>query len=238
MKTLYKSIVLALLFVATTSCVFNGLKGNRHVESQDRDLSQKFTSLDVSQGIDVYLTSGTQTKVVVEADGNIIDLLKTEVENGELKIYFSKSVWSAKSKKVYLSASSLSEINTSSGASVKFENSLKADKLVLKASSGSDIRGSVIVTDLKCKASSGADMRLQGKAKNLEADASSGSDIKAYDLEVEYANARASSGADINIYVTKSIYAKSSSGGDVNYKGNPSKSTNKKTGVVIGPFKL
>ncbi|MCF6213819.1 MAG: DUF2807 domain-containing protein [Flavobacteriaceae bacterium] len=233
MKTLYKSMALLLFFVSATSCLFQGIKGNGHVVTENRNLIQKFTSLKVGQGIEVYLTTEDQTKIVVEADKNIMDLLRTEVENGTLRIYFSKQVRSASSKKVYLSTSFLSEINTSSGAFVKFENSLKADNLVLKASSGSGIHGTVFVTDLKCKASSGADIKLQGKAKNLKANASSGSDIKAYDLEVEYANARASSGASIKINVTKNIYAKSSSGGRVKYRGNPTQGSRTESKEMI-----
>ncbi len=238
MKIIYKIFGLLIVLSLTTSCVFNGLSGNGNVKSEKRDVSANFTGIHVSQGIDVYLTTNNAAAISVEADENIIDLIKTEVEDGVLNIYLSKQVWHSKARRVYVSAPVINKIATSSGASVRFENTLKADKLSLKSSSGSDIRAKVDVTDLSCKASSGADIRISGITKNFEVSASSGSDIKAYDLESEYANAHASSGADIKMYTTKSISIKTSSGGDVNYKGNPKRIDKKKSAIIIGPITI
>lgn len=221
MKKTYRIVAIVLLLVATTSCMIQGVKGNGDIETQDRNIDQNFTSISVSQGIDVYLTTDSAVQIIVEADENIIDLILTEVHNGRLKVYLSKNIWRSTSRKVYISAPSINEVRTSSGAMVKFENTLKADKLTLKASSGSDIRGNVYVTDLECSTSSGADIRLSGTTKSLDARASSGSDIKAYDLDADYVTANASSGADIRVNVSKSINTKASSGGDVKYRGEP-----------------
>ncbi|MNE25260.1 hypothetical protein D3C80_1185830 [compost metagenome] len=64
-------------------------------------------------------------------------------------------------------------------------------------------------------------MKLRGSAKSLNVKSSSGSDISAYDLTAEVCVANASSGSDIEVTVTKQLTAHASSGGDVNYKGNP-----------------
>ncbi len=230
MKNSYKIVTLLLLVLVTTSsCMFNGLSGNGDVKSQTRAINQEFKAISVSQGIDVFITTNESNSVKVEADDNIIDLIKTEVENGELKIYFSKQVWHSTARKVYVSVPVIEEISVSSGASIKLDNSIIAEKLVLKASSGSDIIANVGVTDLTCSASSGADVIISGTAKNFEVEASSGSDINADHLEAEFVNAHASSGADISVYVSNSIQIKKSSGGAINYKGNP-KNINKSNG--------
>jgi Putative auto-transporter adhesin, head GIN domain len=221
MKTILKFTAVALLFISTISCMMNGISGNGNIETQERNISEDFTGIKVSQGIDVYLTSNNSTKLTVEADENIIDLLRTEVDEGTLKIYFEKNVWRATSRKVYLSVPTLNSVTTTSGASVKFENTLKVDKLSLKATSGSDIYAYVDVTDLQSKTTSGADIKIKGLAKNFEASATSGSDIKASDLKADYVTARVTSGADIKVYAVKEINAKATSGGDIKYSGNP-----------------
>lgn len=209
MKNSYKIVALLLLVLATSSsCMLNGLTGNGNVQTQNRAITQEFKAISVSQGIDVYLTTNESNSVKVEADDNIIDLIKTEVENGELKIYLSKQVWHSKVRKVYVSMPVINEISTSSGASVKLENSIIVDKLVISASSGSDIIANIGVSDLSCDASSGADIKLSGTVKNFDVNASSGSDINADELEAEYVNARASSGADIHVFAAKSIQIK------------------------------
>lgn len=235
MKKSYKiAALLLVVLVTTTSCMFKGLSGNGDVKSENRAITQEFKAISVSQGIDVFITTNESNSVKVEADDNIIDLIKTEVENGELKIYFSKQVWHSKARKVYVSVPVIEEISVSSGASVKLDNSIIAEKLVLKASSGSDIIANVGVTDLSCSASSGADVIISGTAKNFDVDASSGSDINADDLEAEFVNAHASSGADISVFVTNSIQIKKSSGGDVNYKGNPKNINKSRSGLTVG----
>jgi len=221
MKTILKITALAVLFISTTSCMMNGISGNGNIETQKRNISEDFTGIKVSQGIDVYLTSNNSTKLTVEADENIIDLLRTEVNEGTLKIYFEKNVWRATSRKVYLSVPTLNSVATTSGAAVKFENTLKADKLSLRATSGSNIYAYVDVTDLQSKTTSGADIKIKGLAKNFEASATSGSDIKASDLKADYVTARVTSGADIKVYAVKEINAKATSGGDIKYNGNP-----------------
>jgi len=190
MKTIFKITALLVLLISTTSCMMNGISGNGNVETQQRNITDNFTGMHVSQGIDVYLTTNNTTNLTVEADENIIDLLRTEVNNGTLKIYFDKNVWRAKSRKVYLSVPSLNSIVTTSGATVKFENTLKADKLSLRSTSGSDIYAHVEVTDLSAATTSGADIKISGLAKNFDVRATSGSDIKAYDLKADYVSGK------------------------------------------------
>jgi len=115
----------------------------------------------------------------------------------------------------------LNSISTTSGASVRFENTLKTDKLSLRATSGADIYAYVNVTDLNSATTSGADIRISGNAKNFEASATSGSDIKATDLKADYVTAKVTSGADIKVYAVKEINAKATSGGDIRYEGDP-----------------
>jgi len=221
MKIIFKITALVVLFVSTTSCMMNGISGNGNIETQDRPISDNFTRIHVSQGIDVYLTSNNSSKLTVEADENIIDLLRTDVSDGTLKIYFEKNVWRAKSRKVYLSVPALNSIVTTSGASVRFQNTLKADKLSLRATSGADIYAHVDVDNLNSATTSGADIKISGLATNFEANATSGSDIKAADLKADYVTARVTSGADIRVYAIKEINAKATSGGGIKYDGNP-----------------
>lgn len=221
--TIFLTLLLVTLFT-TTSCMVEGLtgiRGNRNVISEDRTISSNFTSIKVQQGINLYLTQGKSTELVVEADENILDLLITEVKNNELKVYFDKNVYKAKARNVYLTASEISSIRTSSGAYVKSENTLQVSSLILDSSSGSSIKVYVNADEIESSTSSGADMDIFGKAKTISAKASSGSSIDADELETIDAYAKASSGANINVNVTGILTAKASSGGDIDYEGNP-----------------
>lgn len=223
MKTIIKPFAILLLLVITTSCIFDGVKGNRNVITQQRHISSDFDAIDVSQGIDVYLTIGDNVSLSLEADENLHDIILTEVKDGVLHIYADKNIWSAKSRKVFLTAKSINEIVASSGAEVRSENTIESDDFKMRVTSGADVRLQLNVTDLTCNTSSGADARLKGKAENLTIKSTSGSGIKAQDLQTKICTVKATSGADVYVNVSGSLNAKANSGGDIKYVGNPQK---------------
>ena len=228
MKTLVRitiliSIYLTLLFT-TTSCVFNGvigIKGNRNVVSEERSIRSNFEIINVQQGINLYITQGKPTAISVEADDNKLDLLITQVKNNELNIYFEKNVYQSKARNVYLTTNTISKIKTSSGASVKSENTLQVKSLDLDSSSGSSIKIYVNAEEVTSQSSSGADIDIYGKTQTFSANASSGSSIDADKLETVDAYAKASSGANIDVNVSGKFTANASSGGDIDFEGNP-----------------
>ena len=223
MKTLYKLTAILFVLLTTTSCIiegFTGVRGNGNVITEDRTINANFDAIKVQQGINIYLTQGSDVEMTVEADENIMDLLITEVRNGELKIYFEKNVNRA-TRNVYLTANEISKIKTSSGASVKSENTIRSSKLDLDSSSGSSIKLKVNADEINSSTSSGAQIDLYGTAEYLSAKASSGSQIDAEDLKSINALAKVSSGANIDLHVENSLTAKASSGGDIDYIGNP-----------------
>lgn len=220
MKTTIKILALLMLITTTTSCFMDGVKGNRNVVSEQRNVSD-FDAIDAAAGIDVILTLNKDISVRVEADENLQDIIITEVKDGTLLVYAKKNIWSSKSQKVYVSVPSIHEITASSGAEITSKDVITEDELKVRASSGSNIKLNVHVNRLSCKTSSGADVNLKGEASNLIADASSGSGIRASDLISETCNSTASSGADIYVNVVGNLETNSSSGGNINYEGNP-----------------
>ena len=228
MKTLLKITVLIttylIILFTTSSCFFEGMtgiKGSNHVVSEERNISSNFEVIKVQQGITVYLTQGNSTQIKVEADDNIIDLLVTEITNDELKIYFKKNVNRAKARNVYLTTSDISKIRTSSGAHVKSENTIQTTTLNLDSSSGSSMKIYVNAKEVISESSSGANIKIMGKTTNFSANSSSGSSIDADELESVDAYTKASSGANINVNVSGKLTAKASSGGDIDFEGNP-----------------
>ena len=180
MKALTKITAMLLLLISTTSCFVDGLtgvKGNRNVVSEDRTISDNFDEIKVQQGIQLFITQDNTTKIKIEADENIIDLLITEVKDNQLKIYFEKNVNRAKARNVFLSTAVIKKIKASSGASVKSENTFQVTSLDLDASSGSSIKVYVNADDITTETSSGANIKVYGKSKSFSGRASSGSSI-------------------------------------------------------------
>ena len=226
MTTLIKIIVTTLLSISLFSCNFDmsfgtGVQGDGNVQLEDRSLNQPFTAIKASQGLDVYLTQGNDESIVIEADKNLHELIKTEVKDNVLHIYAEKNIGYAKSKKIMVNFKEVTKITSTSGSDVYSTNTINSEHLELNTSSGSDMNLHVNASVLECNSSSGSDLKLSGKAEKLIADASSGSDIKAGNLIAESSRVKASSGADITVNTAKELTANASSGGDIKYYGNP-----------------
>ena len=225
--------IIAVLFLSTifTSCgvdMFNRVNGNRNVISQARKTSESFTGIKVSTGIDVYITQGNKEKIIVEADENLHDIIKTEINDGILKIYSEKNIWRAKARKVYVTIKDLNLLKATSGSDVYSKDVIKANEISITATSGADIKITINAVSVETGATSGSDIKISGTTTNHASNATSGASIDAYGLQSKNTIAKVSSGADINIHASEQLEAKASSGGDIDFRGNPKK-INKKS---------
>lgn len=221
---LNKILILLVTSTLTTSCMIDGLNrisGNRNVTTEQRKVNDNFTAIHAGNGIEVFIKQSANTKVAVEADENLQDHIKTEVENGVLRIYSKRNIWRAKSKRVYVSAKTITGIKAASGSDVYSENTIESETIDVSTSSGADAKITVSATNVTSSASSGSDLKILGTSENYSASASSGASINAFELESKNATVKVSSGADINVFASESLDAKASSGGDIDYKGNP-----------------
>ena len=226
MTTLAKITIALIMALIMSSCAFDvnfgaGKRGNGDVVKDKREVTDDFTVVSASEGLDVYVTQGSDYEIAVEADENIIDLIGTDIANGKLKVHTIENIGRA-TKKVYVTLPEVSGLYSSSGADLISQGVIETEMVSLDASSGSDLQVELSADEVDADASSGADIRISGQANLFYADASSGSDIKAKDFMVKRCNANASSGADITVNVSESLTADASSGADISYTGDAS----------------
>ncbi|MGW9686738.1 head GIN domain-containing protein [Flagellimonas sp. 2504JD1-5] len=231
MTTLARIAIAFILAVFASSCIMdvnfgNGKKGNGEVVEESRKVTEDFTVVSASEGLDVYVTQDSDFKISVEADENIIDLIGTDIRDGKLRIHAIENIGRA-TKKIYVSMPEITGLKSSSGADLIAQNVIESKKIDLDASSGSDLRVELVAEEVSADASSGAGIKISGKANSLYADASSGADIRARELFTKKCNADASSGADISVNVSESLVADASSGADIRYSGEASVQTKK-----------
>jgi hypothetical protein len=223
MKNLkYLSVI--ILCLAITACADGQYRrtvtGNRNVVKQERSIGS-FTGIRVSTGIDVYLTQGDKTNMVVEADENLHEYIITEVKNGILHVYSDANIRFAEMKRVYVTTQEITSLGTSSAGDIIGETPVKTDNLKLTASSAGDIKVEVYAKGVDISVSSSGDISLTGEADFLDADLSSAGDLNAFLFKVKEADISVSSAGDADVYVTEKLTARASSAGDVNYKGDP-----------------
>lgn len=229
MKTIIKITAVCLLFVSMTSCMFDGIKGNRNVVSQTRSISSDFDAIKVSNSLEVYLTIGNSTSLEIEADENLHDVIITEVEDGVLKIFSERNIRSAKSRKIFVTAERIKEIKATSAAEIRSENTIETEDLKIKATSAANLRLMVNVDNLTCSSTSAAEVRLEGKAEKMILKSTSAAEVRAKELKTKVCKVSATSAANAYVNVSEELDAKATSAASVRYTGNPKKINKKST---------
>jgi len=223
MKKVPVYLILLLPAWIFTGCVMSfpeSISGDGNVVTEQRDVPA-FTGIKVSSGIDVYLTQGDRTEVVVEADQNLQEVILTEVTGSVLNVGSDKNIRMAKSKKVHVTCPDIQLIEISSAGDLIGETLIRTANLDIDMSSAGDLTLEVEADDITVDISSAGNVYLQGKTGSLNADLSSAGDLDAYDLEAASADVTVSSAGNAKVYVTDEARFRSSSAGDINYKGDP-----------------
>jgi Holliday junction resolvase len=222
MKKRVVAIITLAISVVFPSCIFMGpsIRGNGNVVEETRAVDN-FSKIKTSKGANVYISQGDVEKVVVKADENIVDFIRTEVEDGVLIITNTRPIRNATSNKVYVTVKEIEKISAFAGSNVYSETQLKNNRLELSSSAGSNIKLDLSTREIKVSASAGANVYLKGETENFEASASAGSNIKAEGLKTKKCQAKVNSGENVYITVTDVLDARASSGGNIFYCGNP-----------------
>ncbi|TDE04679.1 head GIN domain-containing protein [Flavobacterium hiemivividum] len=228
-----KFILIALTALLLTSCNHSinikSITGSGNVTTENRTVSSDFTSIEVSNAIDLIIEQSDKTEITVEADDNLQKSITTKVENGVLIVACDyNSFINIESKKVTVKMPVIEALRASSASSINSVNTLKGANISLRTSSAASMNLNIASDNIDCKSSSGSSISIEGMALSLKTTASSGSDINANDLLANEVNAVASSGATINVHPIVSLKAKASSGSNINYNTAP-KTVEKRT---------
>lgn len=184
-----------------------------------------FHAIKVSHAIDLYISQSSTEAVAVSASKDEYrNRIKTEVENGVLKIWYDNgSKWTKGDKKLraYISFKTLTRLSASGASDVYVTGTIKADDLNINMSGASDFTGAVQANSLIVDLSGASDMTVTGgSVSTLKIEVSGASDFKGYDLQADNCSAKASGASEIKITVNKELSAHASGASGVHYKGN------------------
>ncbi len=152
------------------------------------------------------------------------DRIRTEVDNGVLKIWYDNEGhrWEHGDKKLkaYVSFKQLDRLIASGASDVWVDGAISGETLDLRLSGASDFKGAVQLKELKIDQSGASDVSISGTASTLSIEASGASDVKGYDLVTENCSVHASGASDIQISVNKELNATASGASSIYYKGS------------------
>ncbi len=220
MKRLIFIVMLGLgLFPAMAQTVIN----DPNVELRP---VKEFRGISVSDGIDVFLSQGSEETVAVSADDiKLRDRMRVEVEDGVMKIWVDRKGWhwnTGRNKmRAYVSFTSLNKLRGSGASNMYVDGVIAASSLSIDLNGASDFKGAIQVGELKLDLSGASDAQITGTVKgNTSVNSSGASDLKGFDLVTETCSAHASGASDIRITVNKELNVHASGASGIYYKGD------------------
>lgn len=199
-------LMLAKVFGATLGFsnvsfnIFSGIKGSGAAKTEKRDVSN-FKRIEVRGIIEVEVVAQKNFSVDVEADDNLLEHVKTEVEGDTLKLYPKNRISPQTKIRVVISMPELTGAEVS-GVSKLTAHDIKTESFKLGVSGASKIE-------------------ITGEAQDLRIEASGASKINAEGLKVTNANVDVSGATSVTVNASQEVKAEASGASKVNYVGQP-----------------
>jgi hypothetical protein len=257
MKTKTTTLLLILLL---TSFMFTGcygpmhrVEGNYDVQTETREVAS-FNRVINEGDFEVYIIQDSLDKVVIEAESNLIPLIRTRIDGSALVIDTKDNLQNNYPMKVYVHATELNEVKLSGSGLMQANDIVTGDLDISISGSGdiffsgtaqnvnSSISGSgkmdlgLVCNELDADISGSGDIEIVGTANNGIFHISGSGSIHAYDFTLKECHATISGSGSMFVTVTDYLNVNISGSGDVYYMGAPvidSKITG--SGSVIHP---
>lgn len=171
-----------------------------YIQSQ-RELPD-FNGIELSGGMKLDVIVGGPTHVVIHADENLHEYIRTRVEDGVLEIDFTESVSSSNDFRAEISVPSLNSIEVA-GSSQMNVTGIDAEDFEL------DVAGSAKGT-------------MSGNVHKLEVDVAGSSKLQLFDLVAQSVKIDVAGSANIEVAAEQHLDVDIAGSGVVHYKGSPS----------------
>jgi hypothetical protein len=200
-----QTIVFTLLVVvglALPACKFNasGIAGSGVRKTEKREL-KSFSAMDTTGAYEIHIACQKPASFEIEADDNILPLIKTEVRDGILFVNSDVRYHTSKPVTLRINVPALAAV-TSRGA-------------------GEITIGDVDGDSLKLESMGAASIDATGKAKSVVISSTGAGKIDADNLQAEKARIDVTGAASVEVYATEQLDVSVSGAGSVTYRGNP-----------------
>ena len=233
MKNITTLIVLLIALNSCTAQWGKRIKGNGNITTIKKSVGD-YESLDMAGFFDVKLIEGKEGNITITGEENLLEYIVTEVKDGKLILKTEKGVNLQPSHrngiKITIPVEQINSVYLSGSGDITSEKTLTADSFKATISGSGDISLDLAVKELKTSISGSGDIELTGNTDIFDLSISGSGDIDAFKLAANHVDVSVSGSGDIEVTANKSIKARVSGSGDINYRGNPEKVDTKSSG--------
>lgn len=211
--------------VALSSCFgFGGerVRGNGEINTEERALSD-FDGVESYGSFDVYLTTGNNYSVKVEADDNLLHYIETDISGNKLRIRTARgyNLRPSSTMKVYVSAPKYSVVSSSGSGNVYGQAEIVSDDdLDVNISGSGNIDLDVKAAKVSADISGSGSITLDGEADAISSSIAGSGDIKAANLKTRDASVHIAGSGNADLQAEEKLDVEIAGSGDVRYAGD------------------
>jgi hypothetical protein len=234
---------IAAVFTATLfflSCSKETLIGEGPVVTETRTAGN-FTGISFSIPGEVHFKTDPVYKIEIQAQQNILNVLRTRVNGGVLEIDFPHDVRVRRHEDIVinLSGPTADFFRVSGSGDITVQGDIVTNKFYLEVSGSGNIQvqKAIVADKIDGRISGSGNITVSsGSAKNEELRISGSGNMNMADVPAEKAEKHISGSGDIRVNLSQSLTARISGSGSVYYRGNPSVSTNISGSGTVRPL--
>jgi hypothetical protein len=232
MKTSYlKTICIALLAVtALSSCMFNCVKGSGNESSEERKV-ENFSRLKLSGGYKIILKQDSSLGLHITADDNVLKYIKTNVSGDMLIIGTRKNLCTKRAVTITIGIRNLEQIKGSGAIEVQSDGKLNVKDLDIHLSGASKVNLDLNANNVTTSGSGATEIYLKGQAVSHAIELTGSGKVNALDFVVNKYTVETTGASDCKINVLNELNVHTTGAADIQYRGNPSKINNSKSGA-------
>ena len=178
----------------------SGIKGSGVATSEARAAAD-FTGVDVGGVFQVEITAGKDYSVSVDADDNLLQYIKTEVNGDVLHIETTERINSTTPIRVRIAAPDIESIAASGASKVSLAG----------------VKNSFLNVDT----SGASKVKIEGETSEVKVEVSGASSIDAESLKAKNASVDASGASSVSVFATERLVSDASGASKISYSGNP-----------------
>jgi len=223
-KNMYSRIVLFALVTVILGSLISAcgeiVKGNGNVITEDRSISS-FDGIRIGGNFEIFLEQGSVESLRIEADENLMGLIKTEVRSGKLIIHIEENVIRAESMKAYITFVNIEDIDISGACELIGVGMLNFDDIEIEASGATEIDLNLHADYLELDLSGSSEVDLEGDATEMSLEISGAGELFAEDFILQTCDISISGAGSAVINVSDILDIDISGAASVKYKGQP-----------------
>jgi hypothetical protein len=231
-----KLTILTLLFLVTSFTVkaqFSSkkVKGDGNISTDIRTVTD-YQKIGIVGNFDVELVKGTEGKITIIADKNLMEYIITEVKDGSLKVKPKKKHYLKPTEqiKITITFDNIDALSLAGSGDIFSDDLINSNEFKLSVAGSGDASLKIDAELLKTSVAGSGNIKLVGSSNELKCSVAGSGNINAYDLKANVVKASTAGSGNIKVHANNEIHASSAGSGNIYYTGNPEIEKSKSVG--------